>query len=216
MRSRGTKKEYACGKYYNTLKFRVEFPEVPILRAPGRQDVADDAASVSGYTEVGPNDIGVPGCVMCFAYALPFTYTDLRTDLENCRRFLLSNGGKVVNEVDDTNTKVKKQVHKNNNSADLTGDEGVKLPSKIDRIDRFILTKNELAQRELKKMAIKSVKEKMSQFEISLLKADEEQSSPVIKSKSIFTGPKLLEIHTDYLYYKQEIVSQSVGGLNVY
>ena len=26
----------------------------------------------------------------------------------------------------------------------------------------------------------------------------------------------MLEIHTDYLYYKQEIVSQSVGGLNVY
>ena len=29
-------------------------------------------------------------------------------------------------------------------------------------------------------------------------------------------GCKLLEIHTEYLYYKQEIVSQSVGGLNIY
>ena len=26
----------------------------------------------------------------------------------------------------------------------------------------------------------------------------------------------MIEIHTKYLYYKQEIVSQSVGGLNIY
>ena len=56
----------------------------------------------------------------------------------------------------------------------------------------------------------------MSQFEIQLLKADEETESPLIRARKAFRGCKLLEIHTDYLYYKQEIVSQSVGGLSVY
>ena len=32
VRSKGGKKEYACGKYYNTLKFRFEFPEIPMLK----------------------------------------------------------------------------------------------------------------------------------------------------------------------------------------
>ena len=54
----------------------------------------------------------------------------------------------------------------------------------------------------------------MGQFEIQLLKADEETESPVIRRPNTMKGCKLLEIHTDYLYYKQEIVSQSVGGLN--
>ena len=38
-----------------------------------------------------------------------------------------------------------------------------------------MLTKNQIAQREMKKMAIKTVREKMGQFEIQLLKADEEK-----------------------------------------
>ena len=49
-----------------------------------------------------------------------------------------------------------------------------------------------------------------------MLKADEEKDSPVIKQSNFFRGTKLLEIHTDYLYYKQETISQSAGGLNVY
>ena len=40
--------------------------------------------------------------------------------------------------------------------------------------DRIAPTKNELAQREIKQMAIRTAKEKMGQFEIKLLKADEE------------------------------------------
>jgi len=47
----------------------------------------------------------------------------------------------------------------------------------------------------------------MSQFEIQLLKADEETESPLIRARKAFRGCRLLEIHTDYLYYKQEIVS---------
>ena len=65
-------------------------------------------------------------------------------------------------------------------------------------------------------MAIKTAKERMGQFEIQLLKADEETASPLIKQLKRPQNCKLLEIHTDYLYYKQEIVSQSVGGLNIY
>ena len=51
---------------------------------------------------------------------------------------------------------------------------------------------------------------------MALLKADEETESPLLREKKQFRSTKLLEIHTDYLYYKQEIVSQSVGGLSVY
>ena len=48
--------------------------------------------------EVGPNDQGDYGTVFCFAYALPYTYTDLMSDLENSKQFLLSLGGTVVNQ----------------------------------------------------------------------------------------------------------------------
>ena len=51
---------------------------------------------------------------------------------------------------------------------------------------------------------------------MALLKADEETESPLLREKKQFRSTKLFEIHTDYLYYKQEIVSQSVGGLSVY
>ena len=65
-------------------------------------------------------------------------------------------------------------------------------------------------------MAIRTVKERMGQFEIQLLKADEETASPLIKQIKKPMNVKLLEIHTDYLYDKQEIVSQSLAGLNIY
>ena len=41
------------------------------------------------YNEVGPNDQETPGTVMCFAYALPYTYSDLISDLADCKKFLL-------------------------------------------------------------------------------------------------------------------------------
>lgn len=95
IRSRSNKKEYACGRYYNTLKFTCEFPEISILRTgastgPGSEEV---------ITEVGPHGEGALGNVLCFAYALPYTYSDLMTDLENSKKFLLSNGGMIVNEL---------------------------------------------------------------------------------------------------------------------
>ena len=49
--------------------------------------------------EVGPNDLGAPGTVFCFAYSLPYTFSDLISDLENSKKFLLSHGGIVVNEL---------------------------------------------------------------------------------------------------------------------
>lgn len=116
-----------------------------MLRKSKPKDMADDAVSNSELTEVGPNDVGVPGTVMCFAYALPFTYTDLRADLENCKKFLLSNEGKVVNEIDQSPLRKKKKVHKQTTSLDLDFDEAAKLPSKKERMDRHILSKNEIA-----------------------------------------------------------------------
>ena len=35
---------------------------------------------------------------MCFAYALPYTYSDLMTDLADSKKFLLNNGGIIVNQ----------------------------------------------------------------------------------------------------------------------
>ena len=64
------------------------------------------------------------------------------------------------------------------------------------------MTKQQIATRELKNKAIKVAKDKMSQFEIQLLKAERETESPLIKARKAFRGCKLLEIHTDYLYYK--------------
>lgn len=104
VRSKSGKKEYACGRYYNTLKFRCEFPEISILNntgggsSYGGNGGEPDTSSSYRYAEVGPNDLEVPGTVMCFAYALPYTYSDLITDLEFSKKFLLKNGGFIVNE----------------------------------------------------------------------------------------------------------------------
>ena len=101
MRSRSGKKEYACGRYYNTLKFKVEFPEITMLNTgagASNNDGAEDTISANGYSEVGPNDLDSPGTVMCFAYAIPYTYSDLMTDLAYSKKFLLKNGGIIVNQ----------------------------------------------------------------------------------------------------------------------
>jgi len=95
-----------------------------------------------------------------------------------------------------------------------TKEEEVKKKKVAD--DRQALTKNQIAAREIKKMAIKTAQNRMGHFEIQLLKADEETESPLIKPVKRSKNYKLLEIHTDYLYYKQEIVGQSVGSLNVF
>ena len=91
VRSKSNRKEYACGRYYNTLKFTCEFPEITMIRTAVENDV---------ITEVGPADSqGALGNVLCFAYALPYTYSDLISDLENSKKFLLANGGMIVNEL---------------------------------------------------------------------------------------------------------------------
>lgn len=89
------------GRNYNTLKFRCEFPEIPMLKMP-IQSSFDDTASVSGYTELGQNDQCAPGTVFCFAYALPYTYTDLLSDLQNCKKFLLKNSGIIAAQVENS------------------------------------------------------------------------------------------------------------------
>lgn len=95
------------GRYYNTLKFKCVFPEISMLKTSGTgwpgvnidEDGEEESTTFgeSGYKEVGPNDQGQPGKVFCFAYALPYTYSDLISDLENSKKFLLKNGGVIVN-----------------------------------------------------------------------------------------------------------------------
>ena len=80
VRSTKQKKEYAMGRNYHTLKFRCEFPEISMLKTSVYSNF-DDTTSVNPYAEVGPNDQEALGTVFCFAYALPYTYTDLMSDL---------------------------------------------------------------------------------------------------------------------------------------
>ena len=77
---------------------------------PGLDNETDNISN-NDTTEVGPNDQGAPGTVFCFAYALPYTYSDLMSDLENSKRFLLKNGGIVVNQKQEkaAATKLKKK-----------------------------------------------------------------------------------------------------------
>ncbi len=88
------------GRYYNTLKFKCKFPEILTLKTnndakwPG---IAPDETANS-FHEVGPNDLGSPGNVLSFVYSLPYCYSDLISDLNNSKKFLLQNGGIVVNE----------------------------------------------------------------------------------------------------------------------
>lgn len=86
---RTTKKEkqYACGRNFNTLAFKCTFPGVRVIKP----DPDSSAAAKGSLTEHG-----APGTVFCFAYALPLTYSDLLSDLENAKKFLLANGGTVV------------------------------------------------------------------------------------------------------------------------
>ena len=60
LRSKTGKKDYAMGRYYNTLKFRCRFPEVEILTgncSSGWTGLDDTLSSVNNaYGEVGPND----------------------------------------------------------------------------------------------------------------------------------------------------------------
>ena len=147
-------------------------------------------------------------------------------DLEQSKKFLLAHGGNLVNHqqtkfslvpqpLPEPARKVSAEQQLSSRDADKDKDKKEKERIK-DREERQVLTKNQIATRELKKIAVQIAKDKMSQFEIQLLKADEEVESPLIRARKAFRGTKLLEIHTDYLYYKQEIVSQSMGGLSVY
>ena len=80
-------KEYAMGRTFHTLIFKCTFPPVQVIRPP-----PDSAAAAEGSL----TEHGAPGTVFCFAYALPLTYSDLLSDLENARKFLLASGGSII------------------------------------------------------------------------------------------------------------------------
>ena len=64
--------------------------------------------------EVGPNDQGAPGTVFCFAYALPYTYSDLMNDLEWSKKFLLAHGGALVSNLKNRLPLTQKRVNRTN------------------------------------------------------------------------------------------------------
>ena len=87
MRTTKKEKQYACGRNFNSLVFKCTFPEVRVIKPE-----PDSAAAAKGAL----TEHGAPGTVFCFAYALPLTYSDLLSDLENAKRFLLANGGHIL------------------------------------------------------------------------------------------------------------------------
>lgn len=98
LRSNSKKKEYACGRYYNTLKFQCKFPEITVLKQQNNQWPGMSNKNCNNIDfEVGPIDQRAQGTVLCFAYAQPYTYCDLLSDLEQSKRFLLAHGGTLVN-----------------------------------------------------------------------------------------------------------------------
>lgn len=207
VRSKSSKKEYACGRYYNTLKFRCTFPEIQTLGAGPSGDGADDSVTEA---EVGPDGKGESGNVFCFAYALPYTYSDLLTDLENSKKFLLSNGGIIVNELKSAPKKSKPKAKKQQKADLKSSANNLQVISRKDSsLNRQILTKQQIATMVMRKQAINIAKEKMGQFEIQLLKAESETNQNQVSHSNLDNrvSCKLLEIHTEYLYYKQEIVS---------
>ena len=60
------------------------------------------------------------------------------------------------------------------------------------------------------------MKDKISEFELKLLKADAEHDSTFLNSTNLSGREKLIEIQNDFILYRKEILCQSVGGLNIY
>lgn len=103
---------------------------------------------------------------MCFAYALPYTYSDLISDLENSKRFLLaSNGGIVVNQQigkSRATKTIQKSIFKGYGESERGQGQPLKRKRlKEQREDKAVLTKYQIAAREMKNMAIKTAKERM-------------------------------------------------------
>jgi hypothetical protein len=62
--------------FYNTLRFQIKFP-----LADAEVKIDDGTVRQAG------------GMHYCFAYALPYVYTDLLTDLQHTKKLLLDSGG---------------------------------------------------------------------------------------------------------------------------
>ena len=60
------------------------------------------------------------------------------------------------------------------------------------------------------------LKDRISDFEMKLLKAEVEKEASIITQESKKGQQKLIEIQNDFLLYRKEVISQSVGGLNIY
>mmetsp|Transcript_5071 Transcript_5071/g.7669 ORF Transcript_5071/g.7669 Transcript_5071/m.7669 type:complete len:89 (+) Transcript_5071:2658-2924(+) len=62
---------------------------------------------------------------------------------------------------------------------------------------------------------------KTNQFENQMMKENTGAFKDLFKAKrngqsSVLSSPDNFEITTQYLYYRQEILAQSIGGLNIY
>jgi hypothetical protein len=82
----------------------------------------------------------VDGSVFCFAYSLPYTYSDLVNDLETAKKHLISIGGNLKNVKADENAKFQRQaslrdppkVTPKNSSTGVTG-----IKEKVKRLSKF-------------------------------------------------------------------------------
>ena len=72
-------------RYYNTLKFSYRFP--------AGEKVNFDYLHNNVEEGTFPDFLGT---VICFAYGLPYTYSDLLSDFQASKKFLISNGGSFL------------------------------------------------------------------------------------------------------------------------
>jgi len=72
-------------RYYSTLKFRYKFP---------KGEKVNFDYSHQGHEEGIFEDF--LGTVICFAYGLPYTYSDMLSDFEMAKKFLINNGGSFI------------------------------------------------------------------------------------------------------------------------
>ena len=100
-------------RYYNTLKFSYKFP-------------AGDKVNfdyLHNNVEEGTFDDFL-GTVICFGYGLPYTYSDLLSDFQNAKKFLVMNGGSFLVP---SQPKVQRQKSLDVNENEIT--KGEKLPA---------------------------------------------------------------------------------------
>lgn len=110
-------------KNTTTFDLNEELEPVPEgQESPGRTD--ERSQFYNEFSEPGQLKVSdsaekeYEGSVFCFAYSLPYTYSDLLADLNLAKKFLLNNGGVLKNKaVPEQESTAKKEPKLKDNSS---------------------------------------------------------------------------------------------------